>query len=305
VTEAPKVEAPSSRAVAVLMPNKKAMQVEVGARLVENLADIYNADATIAQQVAENDKKRYDTLAQMTMGVVKAAKADPTIGSMLPDVFSGDQKKINALNEVLQIALGIREVIDVQTKQGGKVQKVQYVKGVMDFFPTPNDTKGTPEHTKKTTLRSNFLHQLKKSIQGAHGIIEKQIDARIDSKSGTLLLQGPAVKKHFGQDKVILDERQNIKTGEGDKATTIKLAARPSFSEIAKIGATASGRTVTQRADSRANVVTDADTAIVQVSDSLVRALNNYKGKMTDKLRKSLASAANAIVTFSEKHKEA
>jgi hypothetical protein len=122
--------------------------------------------------------------------------------------FGGDKKAQNKLNDQLMIALGIREKVE-----DGDKERLVYSKAVQKFFPSAKDPKDDPVTKQKSTLRSNFLHLIKKAQQVAAGIIEKGMTAEHDKASGTLRLSGSAVKAQFGADKVLLDEKITVQEG--------------------------------------------------------------------------------------------
>lgn len=292
--------APATKAVAIVLPNSKAMSTDVGAKIVSAFVSVFEQDKQIAEMTRDVDKRRHDVLASMTSAIVKAANNDPNID--LTDVFSGEQKKINALNQLLMLAMGIQEVVTVG-KEGAKTQKVQYTKEVAKFFPTAKDEKGSEAHSKKVTQRTTFLHQLKRTIQAAHAIREENITFKTDQATGTLAISGKTVEKHFGVPAVIVNEKQTIETGTGDNVQKTKLKVKPSFTELARIGAAVAGKAVqgrTQRSTAPTGVVA-SDKALINIAKEFVKALGLYKGEVTEPLSEALKGVANAVTVTMER----
>lgn len=290
VTEADK------KAVADKKPPKEivvikagALSVDVGPMVLAGLSKSYEEEGKARQILQGVESKRFDLLAMTTSAIVKAAKADTSID--LTATFDGDVKKMNVLNDQLGLALGFREV--TTTTSGDKeVKKIGYAKSVLKYFPGPKDDKKAAETIKKATLRSNFLHMLKKCAQAASAIVEKDITVRKDATSGTLMLSGPAIQKQFGQESVLLNDKLTV--GEGDNAK--KLNAKPSFTAIAKMGAEAAGKTLNKRPDSRisGNAV-DPDTAVQSICNTLVQALGKLKSAPIPKTMEGLKAVQSAI----------
>jgi len=286
-----------------------AVSLDVGPRVInEWFKDDIKIDALTNEINTLKGQKRYDRLADLTLAIVKAAEHDDKID--LTATVSTDKKAKEKLNNLLGVALGFKEVKQAEPdKNGTVVDVIVFSESVADCFPMPGETeKNTANLQKKTTFRSNFTTQLSKCAQAALGIIEKGITAKRD-KSGTLMISGPEVKKHFGADNVLLNEKQKV--GEGD--AKVELAAKPSFTELAVMGAASQGAAVTggdggqhrtrqtgtvqpevQAANKAAKTMT-AGAAVENVCKILMQALE----KLTDKLEKStieaLESAANAI----------
>jgi hypothetical protein len=275
---------------AIVTVKAGALSLDVGPAVISGLDKSYKDEAKANQLLQEVNGKRYDLLSQLTLAIVKAAKADDTID--LSVAFSGEAKRMNVLNDQIGIALGFREVTQMENKKGDVIAKIGYAKAVQKFFPTAKDDKKAPETVRKATMRSNFLHMIKKCAQAAAAVIEKDITIKQDKASGTLQISGPEVVKQFGAETVLLNERQTI--GEGEQAT--KLKEKPSFTTLARIGAEASGKTLQIRKDSRAasNAV-DPDTALQSICNTLVQSLNKLTGKPAAKTVESLQSVQSAI----------
>jgi hypothetical protein len=223
----------------IVQIKKSALSIDVGPRVIAEMFGDYSRISDLVEEThkleSAANEKRYYLQADLTMAIVKAAKADDSID--LSVSFTGDKKAITNLNDQIGIALGFRESVGVKDKTGVEFQRVEYARAVKDYFPMTGEDKETRTYQRKNTFRGNFLTRLKQCVQAAHAIIEEGMDAKIDPKARTLLLSGPAVRKHFGQDRVLLNEKRTI--GEGDGK--VELAAKPSFTEIASIGGALAG----------------------------------------------------------------
>ena len=292
-----------SKEVAVIKLNQKALSTDIGEAIVKQFAEAYELDANIAVMKVKSENTKHLMLSQMTTAILKAANADDAVDLSL--VFSGDQKKMNFLNDQLLIAMGVREQVNVAKNGKEPKLKVQYTDKVAGYFPSAKDDKDSDEYKRKNNMRSNFVAVLKRAAQSAYGMIEEGIEAKFDKKANTLQITGKAVKKHFGQESVLLNEKQTVTVGTGDKAQKVKLAAKPSFSEIANIGAAHAGKTLQSRKEQgtsgKGTNVTDADGALIAIAGEFHKALNLFKGVPSDKLRAELAKVGNAIVAVSER----
>lgn len=266
-----------------------AMSKDVGPRVALGMADMAKQEADANRVLAGLESKRYDLMTQLTQAIVKAANADKQI--KLEAAFSGDTKQMNELNNALGIALGFREV-----KVIGDVERVVTADALQDIWPRQGETaKNSELYQRKATVRSNFLHALKKCVQAAEGIRAKGLKMQADKATGTLRLSGPEIKSTFGADSVLLNEKQTV--GEGDKA--IKLKAKPSFTSIANMGAIAHGKVMKTRVQSGVGHAgssgVDPVTAFVSVCKTLVQAIAKLGDKPDAKQVEALASVQNAI----------
>lgn len=278
---------PQANAVVIPTVNPKALSVDVGPRVAIGMAKYAETLAQANQMIQQEESKRYDLLAQLTGAIVKAANADKGIN--LAAVFSGDLKQVNMLNDQLGLALGFRRVVTVGEGDAAK-QRVVTAKELEAIWPRMGETaNNSDEYKRKATVRSNFLHALKKCAQAAEGIRAEGLKMKTD-KSGTLMLSGPSIKSTFGADSVLLNEKQTI--GEGDKKK--KLDAKPSFTAIADMGARAHGKVMKVRKDSRASSV-DPVTAFVSVCTALVAGIAKLGDKPDAKCKEALAGVQSAI----------
>jgi hypothetical protein len=289
-----KAKVKSANELAVINVNPKAMQVSIGPTVVANLAQSL-ADIDKANELFDRgEKKRWDSLAALTLGIYNAVIADKGID--LASVTTDDKRRKNILFDQLGIALGTREAfLDDKGKQ-----IITTAKAVQQYFPGPKEDRNSPEYKRKDQLRANFTTNLKKCAIAALGLVERNIKPEIDKESGTLLITGPAVKEHFGQSEVLLNEKQTVETTvkKRGKEETVKteLKAKPSFTELGRIGAAATGTVLATRKDSRATVVpkVDTETAIVGQADTFVRTLAKLD-TASSKVRAALEKVRSAI----------
>jgi hypothetical protein len=220
---------------------KTAISADIGPMVIAGFAKTMADEKQANQLLMQVSAKRYDLLGHLTAGILKAAKADSSID--LGVAFDKDPKKQGYLNDQLGLALGFKAV---QTLNGGTKEekhRVAWSKEVSEFVLSTSDEKGTDTAKAKNTLRSNFLHALKKCAQAAAGIIEQKMNAKMDDKAGTLQLSGPAVKAMFGQPTVHLNEKQTV----GD----VKLTEKPSFTAIAAKAAEKRGAVIKRGSNTR------------------------------------------------------
>lgn len=289
-TETPAEKGKKAEPKVLATVKASALSIEVGPKVLGILDKTFKDEAKANEMLGEIKAKRFDALAMTTEAIVKAAKADDSIN--LAATFSGDTKQMNILNDQLGLALGFREKIEVVDGKGEKSFKIATAKGVVKYFPGPKEDKKSVEYQRKNTFRSNFLHLVKKCAQAAHAIIEKDMKISIDKDTGTLQIAGPEVKKVFGQDSVLLNDKLTI--GEGENVTTLK--AKPSFTAIAKLGAEAEGQTLTTRKDSRvASGAVNPQTAIQSIAHSLVQALSKLSEKPDAKTIEALEAVYSAV----------
>lgn len=267
-----------------------ALSVDVGPKVIAGMFESYAKEEQANKLIAEIESKRFDMLATLTSACIKAAKADPTIN--LAVTFEGDKKKMSLLNDQLGIALGFRVVNEVDDGKGNIKKSISYAPAVTKFLPGAKEDKNTEDYKRKNTVRSNFLHMLKKCAQAASGAVASGVTVKTDTKTGTLQISGPAVTKQFGKESVLLNDK--ITVGEGDKA--VKLKEKPSFTALGRMGAEAAGKTLATRKDSRvASNAVDPDTALQSICATLVQAIGKLKEKPIAKSVESLKSVQNAI----------
>lgn len=296
-----KAKAKATAAVAVIPQiNSKALSKDVGPYVAKNW-NTANTDEEKADALrAGAQKKKYLLLASMTEAIVKAAKNDKSI-DLKATVMQGPEgtKAMAALNDQLNLALGFKEVVSV-TKGNTTTQKLVWASSIADLMPKPGE-----KDSRKDTLRSNLSHAMKKCAMGALAINERNITAKVDKAEGTLLLSGPSIKKEFGQDKVLLNEKQKIP---GKKeGQTIELKAKPSFTAIADMAASDHGKELRRGSNTRGKggkigsgtTVLDSGAVITQLADSVVKACERIK-EPTEVQQKQLERMADAIAKVLE-----
>jgi len=288
----PKVAPKAALSVALVpMVKSTALSVDVGPLVAKMMLDASRADQQSVELRKSGEAKRYDGLMLMTEAIAKASKADDSIdlGSVFLD--AKDVSKAKLYNQVY-VALGYKAPVVVKDKA-----RLDWAPAVLDIMkPGAAD----PEKKQKESIRTNLATQIGKCIQGAIFLVENKVKTKTDKATGTLEISGPAVQKHFGEASVLLNEKQNvqIKDRKGNVIGSKDLKAKPSFSEIARLGAESHGKVFTKRVDSRA-VATDPNKFFVGVCDSLVKALE--KGPtLDDAATKALESLQSAIETFLE-----
>lgn len=292
---------PASKALVIPTVKPGAMSKDIGPMVISQLDKVGMAEKeaqTLLKQVAT---KRYDLLAQMTLAIVKASQNDKGID--LSATFEGakDARK-SVLNAQIGVALGFREVM-IEGEGDKQTQRVVYAKSVRQYFPSPDDKKDSPEAKRKETLRSNFAHSLAQCMKAAAGIVERGIKARYEPKAGTLLLEGKAVKEQFGQDKVLLNEKQKLTPNPNKPDDTVELKEKPSFTAISARAVEDHGGTAHRGSNTRGKGAATArqspEQAFVSVCNSLVSAIGKVK-EFTKPMKEAMDSVYNAIDAVKE-----
>ena len=260
---------------------KNAMSVDVGPNVIMGFAKAKNDEDTANAMLKDVDAKRYDLLSQLTAGILKAAQNDKSID--LTVAFAKDAKGQGVLNDQLGIALGFKEVQTINPGTDKEQQRVAWSKAVAPYVLSTAEEKNTDIGKRKGTVRSNFLHALKKCCQATQALIDNKINAKMDKEAGTLQLSGPAVKQIFGAPTVHLNEKQTV--GIGDRA--VKLTEKPSFTALAANAAEKRGQAVNRTSGTRgrSKVLSNPTEALRDIAKSFVSVVNTMKDKMTDKQR--------------------
>jgi hypothetical protein len=266
-----------------------ALSTEVGPRVANMMLDALRADAQSQELKKSGAAKRYDGLMLMTEAIAKAKRADDSIDLASVFLDAKDVSKARLYNQCY-VAMGYKQPVTVKDKA-----RLEWTPGVADIMAS----KATdPEHNRKESVRTALATQIGKCIQAAIYIVENKATVKADKASGTLQLSGPAIQKHFGEATVLLNEKQNIavKDKKGNEIGRKELKAKPSFTEIAKLGAESHGKIMTKRPDSRA-VTTDVNKYMIDVCGSLVKALEKNP-ELNEEATTALESLASAIETF-------
>jgi len=304
-----------------LVPLKKgALSLDVGPRVIAALFGFDQRASALSQELHElKGTKRYEQLTDITLHILKAAKADNRVD--LTTAYSGDPKVWGKTLNQIGVALGFREEkVGAVGKNGVATSSVVTSPSVAKYFPMTGETdKNTPDWQRKRTFYTNFLTQVKKCAQAAHAIMEKGIKAEFNQKAGTMMISGSEVRKHFGQERVLLDERKTI--GEGD--AKVELSEKPSFQALANMGAVVAGAGIEPgggehrgaragniaggmaqgAAQQTAGVVAGKMTmgdAVGSICKTLVQAIEKMtpKDKLSDDAVAQLEAAQNAIETL-------
>lgn len=286
-----KKEPGTAMVIPVLKSN--AMSLDVGPKVLAAIGAFTRSEREIGELKASVEAKRYEALAATTAGIVKAAQADTSI--RLETVFTGDKAAKARLNNQIYLALGLKQVYTVG-KEGAEKQKFDWTIDAASLVkPEKNDD--TNVTNQKGTIRTNLAHMLTKCTQAAVGIIDDGLKVSTDKASGSLMLTGPTMQKHFGEASVVLNEKQTVqvKDKKGQVTGEKKLLAKPSFSEIAKRAAEAHGKVHATRVDSRIGATVDPNKHLVDLCSMVLKAVNNLKGEIAASVKTALESLNNAI----------
>lgn len=256
---------------------KGALSLDVGPFVIAGFAKARVDEDEANKMLKDVDAKRYDLLSQLTQGILKAARADTSID--LAVAFSKDPKQQGYLNDQLGIALGFKEVQTLNPGTDKEAKRVAWSKSVAGYILSTAEEKATDLGKRKATIRSNFLHALKKCCMAAQSLIDNKIDVKMDKEAGTLRLSGPAVKQIFGAPTVHLNEKQTV----GD----VKLTEKPSFTALAANAATKRGNVVNRVSGTRgrSKVLANPTSALEDIAKSFLSIVNTMADKLNDKQR--------------------
>jgi len=272
---------PAESTALVPMPNSKALSLDVGMKALNMLSAVVTAEAQIHQLTESNASQRGKAQVLVAMAIHKAALADPSI--RLEHCMMKDKTP-----EKIKLGKQVRLAIGLMVSDGKKVMLTPEAHAAQNAMP--GDDADTIK--RKKSVRSNFSTMLTKSMRVALHVIETKTKASID-KTGFLKIEGPAVKKIFGDTSVILNEDENqLKDKKG--AIVGKLSKLPSFTEITRAVGDAHGVKVVARKDSRTQAV-DPMAWLVQTADALVKALASLPDEIPAEVRKALDSLYNAL----------
>lgn len=228
-------------------------------------------------------------LSNMTNLFIAAGKADKGINFAI--ALGEDKKAKEKLFDKLRAVMGI---IEVRINPDGTEVKTQ-APWANELFPKIGETlknaKGDPTIQARETNRSNFVARMREAAKAAHGAISKGITAEIDKTTGRLAISGKAVREHFNQDKVILDEKQSFTTADG---TEVNLKAKPSITELGRMG----GAVVRPRGGGATPPevnVSNPDAVIERLGKWQETIAKLGQTKLDDKIRTALEELATAI----------
>jgi hypothetical protein len=241
---------PANSSVEFFMPSRAALSIGDGSEIL-----------------AEFSAKSYRALGRITLAIVKAARADDRI--KLDVAFEGNKKSQKALNDLLNVVLGIKEK---DPKVKGK-SKIKYTEAAARYFK------------RNSTARTNFVHMLKKCAQAAAGINDMAAKVRMNRGTSTLIISGPVVSKEFGKDVVTLDE----KMAEG-------LKKKPSYAAIAEIAKRNRGIVSVGGSNTRGvGVEVSSDSAFETQCKSFVRVMEQINGTPTTRQMNALRAVNLAM----------
>lgn len=267
---------------------KGALSLDVGPMVIAGFAKV-NTDTEQATAMLQGARaKQYDLQSMLTLAIVKAAVADKSID--LTVAFGEDNKKKIYLNNQLGVALGFKVVANVKGKE-----VLTYAPKVVQFFPQQGVEKDSEAYKRASTFRTNWSHRLTQCIQAAAGINAAGHTATIDKETKTLRLSGAGIKKQFGSDSVLLNEKQ---TQENKKGEDVKLKEKPSFTAIAvKAGEQIAGKIVQTggHGTNRSRVAVSPEAAIKSLAEGMVAAIQKLIAPYSDDVTTQLRTVANAI----------
>jgi hypothetical protein len=282
---------PAAASKAVGFVASSALSLDVGEKAVKAFKGVDTALNTAKDNIERAERGKRETLKDLTQAFTKAALNDKRI--VLADQYSDEKKVIEAMNERLRVAIGIKVV---QRGEDG-TEKIVLAPWTADLFPQPGEDRKSDAWQAKETFRGNFGAIFKKAVLAAEAIISTGMKVR-EAKDGTLMISGPKIKEHFKVDEVALNEKRKIKEGDVVK----ELPKTPSYTEIGRIGAALRGENITTRADSRAKLggaaLTEGD--LVKSAKALQSAIVKIKN-----FSDSTASALEALADTIEKALEA
>jgi hypothetical protein len=253
----------SRKPVRTHVPLPSARSPEVGPAVLQNLA---------------SEAKRYQALARTTLAIVKAAKADDRID--LSAAFTKNKRRMQTLNDQIRVVLGISQA----RESDGKV----VLKGAAaKYFPTGAEDSSSEEFKRKETFRGNFATMLKRAAQAAAGIITMDAKVAFDkSKGGTLALAGPAVAKHFGTERIVLDEAKR----EGQRE-------KPSYTAVAAIAANELGVVMPRGSNTRGIRASDmtGDKEVESAAKLFIEAIDRMGAHATVRQKRAIDAVKAAI----------
>jgi hypothetical protein len=291
------VKAAPTTALVLSMPNAKAITADAGMTALRMIAQARaNEDQIEAlrnetrELVGGGGSSRGKAQVILAMAIYKAGMEDQSMRADLPKVWLDSKKHKSELNYVykrLKMAIGV-------ARSDGK--------DTDEAFAIQNKVDGDDEATlrRKASIRTNFQTMLGKATKVALHALDNSIVLSQDKNTGLLRIadgkRGDAVKKHFGESSVILNEDQNYKVldKKGQVINVKPLKAKPSFTEVMREAGTAHGVTVEARTDSRTKAVSTND-HIIRVAGDLQKAVEKLPDEVPAAVQKALEALTNAI----------
>jgi hypothetical protein len=302
--KAPKAETPAAvkakpTALVVTMPNSKAITADAGMTALRMIAQARaNEDQIEALRNQNRDliggggSQRGKAQVILAMAIYNAGMQDQSMRADLPKVWldtKTHKSEVNYIYKRLKMAIGVVRSDGKETDEANVILNEQ--KGVDDEATV----------RRKASIRSNFQTMLAKATKVALHALDNGIVISQDKATGLLRYEDGkrgtgAVKKHFGEASVVLNEDQNYKVldKKGQIVGVKPLKAKPSFTEVMREAGTAHGVTVEARTDSRTKAVTTNE-HIIRVAGDLQKAVEKLPAEVPAPVQKALEALTNAI----------
>jgi hypothetical protein len=277
-------------AALVPMPKAGALSLDAGLTAVKYIAALSDDERAIEQLEAGVASNRGKAQVILAYAIWKLAKNDASVN--LAACTGTDKAEKNKLGKQVRLGLGM---VHYTKTAGGKEVLVSTpdVAAIMDANGSDDDA----TRKRKESIRTNFSTMLTKCEHVALHAIEN--DLKVSQDGGFLRLTGPAVKDHFGEASVLLNEDQAQpkldKRGKPTKELR-ELTAKPSFKEIMRRVGKAHGKTEVTRVTSR---TVDPAKHLIDLCTSLVKALE--KAKFPDPMPKALGDALESAYSALDK----
>jgi hypothetical protein len=268
----------------------RALSLDVGEKAVAALKSVKDLDDSIKEMTLQNTAKKGETLALLTEAFFKAATEDKNI--RLADIHSEAIAEQKNLRRRLEVAIG--QTVAKRGEDG--TEKFVLSPWAENYFPLPGEDKETGIGREKENFRTNWHATVSKCIKAAHAIQLKGLTVKKDQATGVLTVSGKAIKERFDVDTVALNEKREVKSGDG---STVKLKKIPSYTELARISAESVGKSLTTRVDSRAkevNPLNEEDMAAhIRTMTANVRKLKNVGDDLASALDDLIEACQGAL----------
>lgn len=289
-----KAAKPKLPALVPFMPDAKAITANAGitalrmlAQAAMNRQQINKLQEEVESLVGPGNSHRGKAQVGLAMAVYAGGQVDPVLRADLPKVWSDSKRDLNYIYARVKMATGLTKA------DGSDVEEARTI-----LSEQPGDS--AEDIKRKASIRTNFQTMLNKATKVALHALDNGIVLSVDKGTGLLRLtdgkKGDAVKKHFGETSVILNENQNIKVKQGKAEVEKKLKVKPSFTEVMREAGVSHGVKVIPRQDSRTKTVSLAE-QIVRVAEDLVKTLEKAPTAVlaNDNVSKALKALFNAI----------
>jgi hypothetical protein len=274
-------------ALAVVMPNAKALSLDAGMTALKYVAALSDDERQVEELQEGIASNRYAAMTTLALAIYNAGKNDA--GIQLADTFSDDKAAKNKVGKQIRLALGLAKIYPRANKQ--EVDWTPEAAALM-MAAEGDDAKTL---ARKESIRTNFSTMMTKCARVALNALENNLKVEVDKQERTLRLSGPAILKHFGDTSVALNEDQNqLKDKKGQIIG--KLNARPSFTEIAKLAAADHGKAMVSRKDSRKQTV-DPMKHLIGLCNDLKAAIEKTPADLPEDVMKALQAVRNAVDT--------